>query len=129
MVKLNSDPEKSDGAQSFWVDGELVGDWGPGSVEGYWVRENFRIVPGDEHQGPFEGFRWRTDMRVQINKFKIENYVSEGSFKAGDQYRAEHPDFTMNASEYTCWFDNIVLATEYIGPIRPPTEGGSGQEQ
>lgn len=127
MVKLNSDPEKSDGAQRFWIDGKLVGDWGAGSVEGYWVRENFRIVPGDERNEPFEGFRWRTDMRVQINKFKIENYVSERSFKTGDTYRAEHPDFRMNDNEYTCWFDHIVVATEYIGPLQPAA-GGSGHQ-
>lgn len=129
MVKLNSDPEKSDGAQRFWIDGKLVGDWGPRSVEGYWVRENFRIVPGDKRQGPFEGFRWRTDMRVQINKFKVENYVSEGSFKASEKYAGEHPDFPINTQQYTCWFDNIVLATEYIGPLQPakPDEGSASR--
>ena len=120
MVKLNSSPKKTDGAQRFWVNGKLIGNWGPGTVDGYWVRENFRVVPGDPQCKPFEGFRWRTNMQVNINKFKIENYVSDGSFEAGDKYKSSHPDFTIDGAESTCWFDDVVVAKEYIGPACGP---------
>ena len=123
MVKLNSSPEKSDGAQRFWVNGKLIGNWGPGTVNGYWVRENFRAVPGDPQCKPFEGFRWRTNMQLNINKFKLENYVSDTAFENGDKYRAEHPEFLMNDKENTCWFDDVVVAREYIGPIHPAAAG------
>jgi hypothetical protein len=83
------------------------------------VRENFRTIPGDPQSKPFEGFRWRTSMQVNINKFKLENYVSDTAFENGDKYRAEHPEFLMNDKENTCWFDDVVVAKEYIGPIQP----------
>jgi hypothetical protein len=120
MVRLNSSPDKTDGAQRFWVNGKLIGNWGPGSVQGFWVRDTFRIVPGDERAKPFEGFRWRTNMQLKINKFKLENYVSDTAFETGDRYRTDHPDFLMNDKEYTCWFDDVVVATQYIGPIASP---------
>jgi len=125
MVKLNSDPGKTDGAQRFWINGKLIGDWSPGSVEGYWVRENFRVVPGDKRQKPFGGFRWRDDMAVKINKFKIENYVSDRAFENNAKYKEEHPDFLISDTKATCWFDDIVVATEYIGPL-VPTESPEG---
>lgn len=117
MVRLNSEPGKCDGAQRFWIDGKLVGNWSPGTPQGYWMRDMFRIVPGDERCKPFSGFCWRDDPKVKINKFKLENYVSDRSFEHGDKYKAKHPDFPLNDNEYTCWFDHVVIATSYIGPI------------
>lgn len=117
-LKLNSAPDKADGSQRFWIDGTLVGEWGPGTPVGYWMRENFRIRPDQpDRQRPFAGFRWRTDMGVKINIFKLENYVTEGSWKSTDGYAKEHPDFPLDTESATVWFDHVVVATEYIGPL------------
>lgn len=123
-IGLNSTPESSDGWQRFWIDGVLVGDWSPGNPDGYWMRENFRQRPDQpDRQKPFTGFRWRTNPDVLINIFKIENYVPEGSYKQGAEYMAEHPDFKIDPEHSVVWFDHVVLATEYIGPMVPVKAG------
>ena len=117
-VKMNSSPEKSDGEQTFWIDGKLAGHFAPGSVVGYWMRDKFRLDETDERAKPFEGFRWRRDMRLNINKFWLLHYVSEDVFKRDDKYAEENPDFLINTSTATVWFDDIVVARKYIGPVK-----------
>jgi len=117
-VKMNSAPEKSDGEQVFWIDGKLAGNFAPGSVIGYWMRDKFRLDETDERADPFEGFRWREDMRLNVNKFWLLNYVSEDAFKKNDKYSADNPEFLINTETATVWFDDIVVAKEYIGPIK-----------
>jgi hypothetical protein len=118
-IKLNSAPDKADGAQRFWVDGKLVGEWAPGTPNGYWMRENFRIRPDQpERQKPFGGFRWRADNGVKINIFKLENYVNKGAWKNTENYAKEHPDYPLNTEQAIIWFDHVVVATEYIGPMK-----------
>ncbi len=128
MIRLNSAPDKSDGAHAFWIDGELVGHWDPeekNPVEGYWIRENFRQNPEHKDAKPFQGIKWRTyeDMekfeKFKINIVKLQNYVSENSWKRADKYAEEHPGFNINLKEATVWKDNVVVATEYIGPMSP----------
>lgn len=80
-VKMNKAPEESDGEQTFWIDGKLGGHFAPGSVIGYWMRDKFRIDETDKRAKPFEGFRWREDMRLNVNKFWLLHYVSENGFK------------------------------------------------
>ena len=82
-----------------------------------------RIRPDQpEKQKPFEGFKWRTDPRIKLNKFKVENYVSDRSFAASEKYKKAHPDFRINDREATVWFDHIVVAKRYIGPMKPRKE-------
>lgn len=117
MVKMNSSPEKADGEQAFWIDGKLEGRFAPGSVTGYWMRDVFRI---DSTKGkPFEGLRWRTDPRIAINKIWLLHYVNpeEGTGKKNGEYQSEHPDDKMNTQTATVWFDDVVVAKKYIGPM------------
>jgi hypothetical protein len=115
MVKMNSSPESHDGEQAVWIGGKLAGRFAAGTMVGKWLRDQFRIDPAGE---PFEGFRWRTDMRVKINKLWLSHYVSsESAFPRTDRYADTHPDFPVNRSEQTVWFACIVAATEYIGPL------------
>ncbi len=116
-VKMNSSPEKTDGEQTFWIDGELCGHFAPGSVIGYWMKDKLRLDETDEKAKPFEGIRWRKDMRLNVNKFWLLHYISENVFKRNDEYTAEHPDFLINTNTATVWFDDIVIAKKYIGPI------------
>ncbi len=117
-VKMNSSPEESDGEQTFWIDGKPVGHFAPGSVIGYWMRDKFRLDETDERAKAFEGFRWRKDMRLNVNKFWLLHYVSENAFKKNDEYAAEHPNFLINTDTATVWFDDIVIAKKYVGPIK-----------
>lgn len=118
MVKMNSSPEKSDGEQAFWIDGQPKGHFAPGSVKGYWMREVFRL--DDEKGKPFEGIRWRTDPRININKVWLLHYVNfnEGTKDMNTGYLAAHPD-SINMESSSVWFDHLVVARKYIGPITP----------
>lgn len=128
MIRLNTAPGVNDGAQSFWIDGELAGHWDPleeDPVKGYWIREVFRHDPEHPSAEPFPGYKWnplpyrKEFEQLKINIIKLQNYVSGTSWKHADQYAAKHPDFKINLQEATVWKDHIVVATEYIGPIRP----------
>jgi len=117
MVKMNSSPEKTDGEQAFWVDGKLIARYAPGSVTGYWMRDVFRL---DETQGkPFEGFQWRTDSRININKVWLLHYVNpaEGTAEKNAAWLAKFPETKINTTTSTVWFDDVVVATKYIGPV------------
>ncbi len=119
MVKMNSSPEKSDGEQAFWINGELKGRFAPGSVNGYWMREVFRL---DDQKGKaFEGIRWRAIPEININKVWLLHYVNpeEGTAKANAAYLAKHPETKINLKTSTVWFDHLVVAKSYIGPIGP----------
>lgn len=128
MIRLNSAPDKADGAHAFWIDGELAGHWDPreeNPVKGYWIRENFRHNPDHADAQPFEGFKWRTledpeqFEQLKINIIRLQNYVSNTSWENAEKYAKENPNFNINLEEATVWKDHIVVATEYIGPMAP----------
>jgi hypothetical protein len=86
-------------------------------MRGKWVRALFQVDPSGE---PFEGFRWRTDKRVSVNKLWLSHYVSsESAFPRTDKYAAAHPGLPLNTETQTVWFASVVAATEYIGPLGP----------
>ena len=111
MVRANSAPEKSDGEQAFWVDGKLAGRWAPGTPAGKWVKDRFAAGPGQ----PFEGFRWRTTNDLKINTFWLLYYM-DSVFKGDSQFKPR-PGVPYNADGGSVWFDNVVLARSYIGPV------------
>jgi hypothetical protein len=128
MIRLNSSPDLADGAQAFWINGELAGHWDPkedNPVEGYWIRDKFRHDPDHANAAPFDGIKWRnledTERfeELKINIIRIQNYVSGTSWENADRYASEHPEFIINLQEATVWKDHIVVATEYIGPMVP----------
>jgi hypothetical protein len=117
MVQMNSDPGKADGEQAMWIDGKLVGRFGGGVPVGYWLRD---VLRNSAEKGvPFEGLRWRHDPKVNINKVKLENYVSDTAFEKSEAYAREHPDFRINTRQSTVWFDHVVVSREYVGPMAP----------
>jgi len=63
----------------------------------------------DDGGEPFEGFRWRNSNDLKLNFFWLLHYVTEN---AARQNRVDNPE-----KENTVWFDDIVVATEYIGLI------------
>lgn len=120
MLQLN-DPGESNGEMALWIDGRLVSHLGEGFPRGQWVFDKF--LPGEDGEGirwddavggrvdfptpaggqPFDGFRFRTDEEQQLNFLWVLCYIT-GSPRG-------------HVSQI--WFDNIVVATDYIGPLAP----------
>ena len=59
--------------------------------------------------GEFTGIRWRNDMELKVNCFWLEHY----GYDEGD------PTKQYWKESQSVWFDDVVVARRYIGPIRP----------
>jgi hypothetical protein len=119
MMKLN-DVGQSNGEMALWIDGKLVSHLGEGFPKGKWVYGKFKPGEGgdgvrwdDERNGPeylkfpaggepFEGFRWRSDDDLDLNFIWLLCYITRS------------PEGKVSK----IWFDDIVVAKEYIGPIQ-----------
>ena len=118
MVKMN-DVGDTNGELALWIDGVQVSHLGKGFPRGQWTfdkflpgregdgvrwnfeqgrRESIRTAPGGD---PFEGFRFRTAERLKVNFLWLYLYITQGT--RGHANRV--------------WFDDVVVATEYIGPV------------
>jgi hypothetical protein len=118
MMKMN-DVGDSNGEMALWIDGKLVSHLGKGFPRGNWIYDKF--TPGADGEGirwsdakrgperfsvpkggePFEGFRFRSDERLKLNFLWVLIYIT----KAPQEHVSK------------LWFDHIVAATEYIGPL------------
>jgi predicted amidohydrolase len=125
MMKTN-DPDDSNGEMALWLDGKPISHLGKGFPKGKWVFDKF--TPKDDGEGfrwnhakgerepfdvpagglPFEGFRWRTVEDLKLNYLWVYLYLTQAP--AGHVSRV--------------WFDDIVIAQDYIGPIRPRDRAG-----
>ena len=117
MMKMN-DVDDTNGEMALWMDGKPISHLGKGFPKGKWVFDKF--LPGQGGEGvrwndekggretlpfprdgsPFEGFRWRNDERLKINFLWVLLYIT----KAPQDHVSK------------IWFDNIVVAKDYIGP-------------
>jgi hypothetical protein len=59
---------------------------------------------------PFEGLRLRTSTALQLNHLWLEHYIDEGPQR---QNKLANPNRVNRV-----WFDDVVVSTAYIGPIR-----------
>ena len=107
MIKMN-DPGKSNGEQAFWIDGQLfrrdgqvVSHIGPGFPKGQWTGGWWQ--PNAKLNSSFEGFNWSSTEKLAVNYLWTYVYIT----KAPKGHVSK------------VGFDNIVVATEYIGPIAP----------
>lgn len=128
MMQLN-DVGESNGEMALWVDGRRISHLGKGFPKGKWVFDRF--LPGqggecvrwnDERGGPeqfqvpqegvpFEGFRWRKDAALRLNFLWVLCYITQAP-----------PGHISKV-----WFDHIVAARDYIGPLAPVTKEGSAR--
>ena len=108
MVKLNSASERRDGELALWLDGKPAMRIAPGVRRGPWTGLGFDL-PESGGQ-PFEGFRFRTTNDLTLNFFWLLFYVTEHSAR---QNRVKMPMRMTSVG-----FDHLVVATEYIGPLR-----------
>ena len=106
MVKCN-DIGQSSGELALWLDGKLTTHIGPGTKTGPWTGKGFQVVIAGETT--FEGFRWRTVPELAVSYFMLSHYVTENAYR---QNNVANPPKTN-----LVWFDEIVIATEYVGPI------------
>ena len=107
MMKMNTPLDAGNGEQALWIDGrpwakdgQVISHLGKGFPRGKWVWDSFLPEPNGE---PFEGFRWRSTDELKLNFFWLLLYVTGAP--AGHVSQV--------------WFDDIVIAREYIGPITP----------
>ena len=61
--------------------------------------------------GEYGGIRWRSDMDLKVNALWLEHY----GYDAGD------PTKSYWGLQQTVWFDDVVVAKSYIGPIKRPS--------
>jgi hypothetical protein len=110
MIKLNSikDGEpQHDGELALWLDGAESMRIKAGTRRGLWSGMGFSLPR--EGGEPFEGFRFRTSPALKLNFVWMLHYVTGTN--------TERNKDTDPPRENRVWFDNIVAATEYIGPI------------
>jgi|YNPNPStandDraft_1061719.scaffolds.fasta_scaffold31396_1 peptide methionine sulfoxide reductase msrA/msrB len=128
MMQMNDPVTAHNGEMALWIDGKQVSHLGPGFPSGKWLYdtfhpgqggegirwneerggpERFTVPPGGE---PFEGFRWRSDPRLNLNFLWVLLYITRS------------PEGHVSR----VWFDHIVVARQYIGPLSAP-EPGQGQ--
>ncbi|HNS19411.1 MAG TPA: hypothetical protein PKH24_02880 [Sedimentisphaerales bacterium] len=107
MMKMNDPATDSNGEQALWIDGrpwtkdgQTLSHLGLGFPRGKWVWDSFLPDPDGE---PFEGFRWRSTDDLNLNFFWLLLYITKAP--AGHVSKV--------------WFDDIVVAREYIGPLNP----------
>jgi len=118
MMQMNA-IGNTDGEMALWIDGQQVRHLGQGFPKGKWVFDKFLAGEGgegvrwsDEKRAPetiffpaggspFEGFRWRSDEQLNLNFLWLLLYIT----KAPQDHVSK------------VWFDNVVVARDYIGPL------------
>ncbi len=105
MMKMNDPVTESNGEQALWIDGrpwvkdgQTISHLGPGFPRGEWVWDSFHADPNGQ---PFEGFQWRNTPELRLNFLWVLLYITKAP-----------PGHISRV-----WFDDIVVAREYIGPI------------
>ena len=108
MLKMNQPLDASNGEQAFWIDGKLwrvdgqiASHIGPGFPKGRWAGGWWQ--PDAQSDTTFEGFQWRSVEELSANYLWTYLYMTKAP--------------VGHVSKV--WFDNIVVATKYIGPISP----------
>jgi len=108
MMKMNDPAAQRNGEQALWIDGQpwvkdgqVVSHLGPGFPRGRWIWDSFLPDPAGES---FEGFRWRNSEGLKLNYLWLLLYITKAPLGHVSQV----------------WFDDIVVAREYIGPIAQP---------
>jgi len=98
MVKMNNPLTARNGELALWIDGTQVIHLRQGSPLGNW---SFNIFTPSPSGTPFDGFRWRSVDLLNLNWLLLQYYT------------------TGNPSGFVgrLWWDHVVLAKQYIGPI------------
>lgn len=98
MVRMNNPISSRNGELALWVDGRQVIHLREGSPLGRW---NLNMFAPDVTGSPFEGIQWRGSAQLNLNWIWLLYYASSNP-----------PGFVGKM-----WFDHVVVAKKYIGPI------------
>jgi hypothetical protein len=98
MAKTNNPMSASNGELALWIDGTQVIHLREGAPRGRWNANTFRPDPTGS---PFEGFQWRSVSQLNMNWIWLLYYTTA------------NPRGLVGR----VWFDHVVLARSYIGPI------------
>jgi hypothetical protein len=122
---------KPDGRGDYWGNSFMPSE-SPPVARGRWICVEARVKANsapdaaDGEQafwidgklaGEFRGIRWRSTDRLKLNAFWLQYDVDERTPRHNND-----PD--PGARVYEVWFDDVVLATEYIGPVRGRPRNG-----
>jgi S-formylglutathione hydrolase FrmB len=107
MVQLNSSPDRRDGELALWIDGKPVLHVRKGLRRGPWSGMGFQLV--ESGGTPFKGLRLRTSSELKLNYVWLEHYIDPGAQRHN---KLKNPNKINSV-----WFDHVVVATRYIGPI------------
>lgn len=109
MVKLNNPVTASNGELKLWINGVLISNLGYQFPDGTWDENTFIEGSG----APFEGFQFRNDPALNLNYIWLRNFSDGNS-----------PGHNGNI-----YFDHLVVAKNYIGPIYNETAEVSSTNQ
>lgn len=98
MVKGNAPTNSTNGELALWIDGVPVTHMGPGFPNG---DDTYGVFTPDQNGAPWPGFQWRSTPALKANFVWLSMY--EPYLTRGTQSRV--------------LYDQVVVATEYIGPI------------
>jgi len=107
MIRCNR-PGARDGELALWLDGKLVAHFVQGVRRTKWTGMGFRLARAGT---PFEGLSWRTTEKLDVNFFCLSHYVTPGHQARSGVKRPPR--------ENRVWFDSVVVAKQYIGPLVP----------
>lgn len=104
MVKLNNPVSANNGEIKLWINGNLIANLGYQFPTGTWSFNHFTEGPGT----PFEGFQFRNDNALNLNYIWLRNFN----------------DMNSIGHQGNIYFDHLVVAKKYIGPISTHTTTG-----
>jgi hypothetical protein len=105
LAKMNNPVSASNGELALWIDGTQIIHLREGNPRGRW---NFNMFFPDPTGTGFEGFQWRNVSQLNLNWIWLLYYT------------------TGNPQGFVgkVWFDHVVLAKKYIGPINASPVSG-----
>jgi hypothetical protein len=106
VMIMSNDPDSMNGELKLWIDGVPILHMGPGFPNG---NERFGIFTPDPNGPPWPGFQWRNASDLKANFVWLSMY---------------EPHLSQGATAEIL-FDQVVVATEYIGPAMPVPEPGA----
>jgi hypothetical protein len=114
-----------DGELRYWVNDNLIGEFGQGFPEGTWLRDTFYVdgcsYSSCDSPSPFEGFNFRTSTDVRFKQLFLDAYYQKNTSE-NKRNSLINMGYTVSDNQ-TILYDDVVLATSRIGC---KTNSGSG---
>jgi len=117
--------DEYDGELKYWVNDNLVGEFGPGIPDGTWLRDTFHVggcsYSSCEEPSPLEGFNFRANTEVRFKQIFLDAYYQRDTSE-DKRNRLLDMGYTVSDNQ-TIFYDDVVLATSRIGCKTDPDAG------